>query len=152
MEMRDSPYTLLNLEHPAPVKWSSIFVPAARILDVMLLPYAQWLSKLAATDPHHESSISQTSSEGEVALSVDSEKNPALKIIDFFRVIHDKEEDVDASTAGDLPGAPLKRRVKRLALANALAVSPSLRRECATPLSVRDVESWLKGWDLISVS
>ncbi|KAF8520979.1 acetyl-CoA synthetase-like protein [Gautieria morchelliformis] len=70
VEMRNVDHGHLHLVHPKPVEWSDIFMTAANILQLPLIPYTEWLSRLEAL---HRSGTDH----------IDS--NPALRLLDFFR-------------------------------------------------------------------
>jgi hypothetical protein len=67
-EMLDSPPGVYHLIHPSPVVWTTLLREAARLMDVPLVPYNQWLASLEK----------QASSKA-------SQSNPALRLLDFFR-------------------------------------------------------------------
>lgn len=74
IEMRNSPYDVLHLVHPRPVSWTSLMTAIAKNIGVPLVPFPDWLSAL-------DQSMNNTSiSEVERLL-----RNPALKLIEFFR-------------------------------------------------------------------
>jgi len=141
-EMLDSDALVLHLVHARPVKWSSLFEPAARMLDLHLVSYAEWLEKL-------EGSISEQSSKDAAAES--AEENPALRIIDFFRSSAPASDTATATATNGSGGEEEKNAseamgLKRLSLEKALEVSNTLRT--CSPLAVEDMAKWMKCWKL----
>ncbi|KAF8488261.1 acetyl-CoA synthetase-like protein [Gautieria morchelliformis] len=70
VEMRNADHRYLHLVHPKPVEWSDIFMTAANILQLPLIPYTEWLSRLEALQRSGRDP---------------ADSNPALRLLDFFR-------------------------------------------------------------------
>jgi len=140
MEMLDSDALVLHLVHSHPVQWSSLFDPAARMLGLRLVSYAEWLEKL-------EASVSELSSKD---AAENAEENPALTIIDFFRSSAPASDGNAASNAAsggeEEKNASEAMGLKRLSLEKALGVSTTLKT--CSPLSVEDMAKWMKCWKL----
>jgi len=140
MEMLDTDALVLHLVHSHPVQWSSLFEPAARMLGLRLVSYAEWLAKL-------EGSVSELSSKD---AAENAEENPALTLIDFFRNSAPASEGNTKSNGS--PSREEKNNVseamglRRLSLEKALGVSTTLKT--CLPLSVEDMSKWLKCWKL----
>ena len=82
-QMRDADEPVLHLVHPRGTPWNSFVNPIAARLRVPLVPYQDWLAAM-----EQDLRKVQTS-------EVDTmRKNPALRILDFFRGVrfgHNKE-------------------------------------------------------------
>ena len=76
-QMRRSREPLLHLVHPHPVPWHTLVEPIATQLGVPLVPYAEWLAAL------EQSASATAGSANEVEVMA---KNPALQLIEFFKV------------------------------------------------------------------
>ncbi|KAL5513471.1 hypothetical protein ACEPAH_3870 [Sanghuangporus vaninii] len=124
-ELRNSAAPVLHLAHPHPVSWSSVFQAASQELQLPLVPYNDWFRALTSD----EQSL-------DVMRSVDLlTKNPALRIVDFFRR---PVENMDAH--GETLG------MRPIALHEALKNSVTLRRMQEMPLSDVDVKKWIAAW------
>ncbi|GBE77884.1 acetyl-CoA synthetase-like protein [Sparassis crispa] len=69
---------VLNLVHPRPVPWDSLFAPAAARLGVPLVPYAEWLAKLEAA------AAAKTAGKSASAREV-QQHDTAVTLLEFFR-------------------------------------------------------------------
>lgn len=130
-EMRDAPTGTLHIAHPRPVTWESVFEPLASILDVPLVPYAEWYERL-------QSSLFDSASNTD-ALTID---NPALKLLDFFRVSFEVTETPKAlcSTRDCLGLLP------RVALEKSKMASKTLGDENIAQLGKEDAARWIQHW------
>jgi hypothetical protein len=118
-EMLDSPSGVYHLAHPTPVIWTILMREAARLLNVPLVPYNQWVASL------EKQAVSPTAKT--------SQSNPALRLLDFFRyTAHRKNTDNFLEP--------------ELSLAKTLQESPTLRSTIAKPLKDRDVGKWIAYW------
>lgn len=119
--------TVMHLAHPHPIAWGTLFRQAAHALDVPLVPYSEWVDRLTK-------SAEGLDTEAAVQLT---EKNPALRILDFFQacsVFTDTEEGREAMG------------LRRLALDRACGASATLAGLKGTPLGEQDVRSWIAYW------
>ncbi|OCB92288.1 acetyl-CoA synthetase-like protein [Sanghuangporus baumii] len=124
-ELRNSVAPVLHLAHPHPVPWSSVFQVASQELQLPLVPYNDWFRALTSDDQSLD-----------VIRSVDLlTKNPALRIVDFFRTPVENTE-----AYGEALG------MRSLALNEALNNSVILRRMQEMPLSDVDVKKWIAAW------
>ncbi|KAM5543840.1 hypothetical protein V8D89_002457 [Ganoderma adspersum] len=115
VEMRKSSARTLHLVHPRPVAWKAIIAPISEELDVPLVPYSQWLAaleKCAAEGSRDEVDTMRT--------------NPALRLLDFFRV-----------QSGSNGGARLSS-AKAQQTSEELAQMPELTRD--------DTKRWVAAW------
>lgn len=46
--MRNTDVLVADLVHPTPISWNTVFKRFSELLDVPLVPYAEWLQKLEA--------------------------------------------------------------------------------------------------------
>jgi hypothetical protein len=123
-----NPY--LHLIHPYPTEWSSIFQSIAKTTGHDLVPYSAWLAKLekAAEDPK------------------EAERNPAIKLLDFYRGVVLKNESEGSkkdgtrqeSRSGDAMGFPAMETTR------AVQQSETLRN--LKPLDEEDAQKWLGYW------
>ncbi|ETW76160.1 tridomain enzyme adenylation-thiolation-dehydrogenase [Heterobasidion irregulare TC 32-1] len=111
LDMLGSDRPVLHLVHPKPVDWSLISNTASALLKVPSIPYLEWLSKLERA---HKDSMPDPDA---------LEKNPALKLIDFF--------------------LGMKNSV---VLRTDQAVEVSSRLKAAKALKGDDVEKWVAYW------
>lgn len=121
VEMLDSPPGVYHLAHPSPVSWTIPMQEAARIMNVPLVPYTQWLASL------EKQASSQT---GEYL-----QKNPALRLLDFFKYTMRRR---NTNTENFLE--------PQLSCAKALQESPTLRSMASNPLGTKDVAKWIGYW------
>lgn len=112
-----APY-IAHLAHSHPVPAAALLEPLSRVLGVRLIPFTQWVDLL-------EQSVA----------GGDAEKNPGLKMVDFFKE--------SASDAGSQNAEAFG--VVRMDITNALNGSQVLRED-VKELSVEDVTSWVSYW------
>ncbi|KZT61228.1 acetyl-CoA synthetase-like protein [Calocera cornea HHB12733] len=119
--------TYLHLVHPHPVSWNSMLAPLAAQLDCALVPFSNWLRALSeAAEDHTEVT-----------------RNPAIKLLDFYRRIAESEGALGAQTA-------TSRRAREamgmpdLETEQAEARSETLRT--LKPLGEEDTERWMAYW------
>lgn len=115
----------LHVAHPRGVPFNTLIAPMASSLGVPLVPYPDWLSKLAAA---HKLTQSYSAAELERAQVA----NPALRLFSFFQ---------SARTGPEWE--PLG--VARLDTARAIGVSNVLA-EGAKPLGEENVWKWMNAW------
>jgi hypothetical protein len=113
-----------HIVHPRGVPFNTLIASAASSLNVPLVPYPEWLSRL--TEAHNSQSFS--ASELERA----QEANPALALFSFFQ---------SARVGPDWE--PLG--VARLDTARAVRVSNILAKD-AKPLGEENVRKWMSAW------
>ncbi|KAI9433075.1 acetyl-CoA synthetase-like protein [Lactarius indigo] len=115
----------LHVAHPRGVPFNTLIAPVASALNVPLVPYPDWLSKLAEA---HKASQSYSAAELERAQVA----NPALRLFSFF---------LSARTGPEWE--PIG--VARLDTARAVRVS-SVLAEGARPLGEENVWKWMSAW------
>lgn len=115
--MRHSEDMFLNLAHPNPVGWEDIFGHFSAALNVPMVEYGEWLTRLEQTADDKEAYAN----------------NPALHLLDFFRSVQKSVPSDDKEALG-LP---------RLETDRAVRVAPSLKCE---QLGKEDVDKWLAFW------
>ena len=115
----------LHVAHPRGVPFNSLIAPVASSLGVPLVPYHDWLTKLATA---HKAAQSYSASELERAQAA----NPALCLFSFYQ-----------SARTGPQWEPLG--VARLDTARAIRVS-SVLAEGAKPLGEENVWKWLSAW------
>ena len=113
-----TPY-IAHLAHSRPVQASTVIEPLSKILGISVVPFARWVQIL-------ENSANDSSAE---------EKNPALKIIDFFRERALGSADQNSEAYG----------VVRMDITNALSGSRTLRED-VKEVSVGDATAWVSYW------
>ena len=72
--MRNSPEPILHLVNPNPVPFQLFLKPLAHALNVPLVPYDEWLSRLQ--DSLKDTSLSEVEH---------LKRNPALRLLDYYR-------------------------------------------------------------------
>ncbi|KAH9077806.1 acetyl-CoA synthetase-like protein [Lactarius deliciosus] len=115
----------LHVAHPRGVPFDTLIAPVASSLNVPLVPYSDWLSKLAAA---HKASQTYSAAELERAQA----ENPALRLFSFFQSARTGPEWEPIGTA-------------RLDTARAIRVSNVLA-EGARPLGEENVWKWISAW------
>jgi hypothetical protein len=133
VEMRNSPESMLHLAHPNPVPWNAIFGRIASILNVDLVPYSDWLSRLDSKRLEFEGEATAKRGSGGNA------KRPnAFNLLDIFyrpAVIHS-----DPETEAFLP------RISTEASKRVVPSFGSMRQ-----LNDDDVDRWLTYWKSIGL-
>lgn len=125
MAEANAPY--LHLVHPRPVKWSTIMEPMAKTLDLPIVSYDEWVTRL-------EKSGDGLTADEEVEVM---RLNPALKVIDTFI------QGRATTSSPEAMGLP------QLAVTQAEKVSPSLAAERLPQLTVQDALRWVAYWKSI---
>lgn len=130
IEMRTAPPSKLHLVHPSPTRWNTVCSPIAEDFGLERVPYTTWLARL-------EKSGRGLNAEAEVVMM---RRNPALKILQFFR------DGASSAKAGREDGSdvPEAMGLPHLDVTDAKQAAPSLRT--LPPLSESDVRGWLKFW------
>jgi hypothetical protein len=113
-----------HVVHPRGVPFNVLMAAAASSLNVPLVPYPQWLSRLS--EQHKAQSNSDANLERAQA------RNPALRLFSFFQSVRTGPE-----------WEPLG--VARLDTTHAVRVSKMLA-EVAKPLGEENVRKWLGAW------
>lgn len=119
--MLDSDIPILHLSHPIPTSWMTIIDALSSSLVIPTVPFARWMELLEQS--------AEDSAGGEL-------DNPALRIINFFRVGH---QDLMRGSTRQAMGLPV------LGLDSAKSVSPTLRGDMPA-LDATDVDLWLASW------
>ncbi|KAF8146659.1 male sterility protein-domain-containing protein [Mycena galopus ATCC 62051] len=116
VDMRSTMNETFHLVHPRPTTWRAVMEPLASMLNVPLVPYAEWFARLKSTAGFTLHGPEMRGTSGSLA---------ALKLLDFFQ------------EARSLPRADSHR---------AIQASKTLRSEHLVPLGSADVEKWVKYW------
>jgi hypothetical protein len=115
----------LHIVHPRGVPFQSLIASAASLLNVPLVSYEEWLSKLSS-EAHKSQSLSAAELEKAQAA------NPALRLFSFFQSARIGPEWEPLSVA-------------RLDTARAVRVSRMLAKN-ARPLGEDNVRKWISEW------
>ncbi|TFY80855.1 hypothetical protein EWM64_g3157 [Hericium alpestre] len=121
IEMSKSNEQTLHIAHPRAVPFTSLIGPIAKELGVPLVSWDQWLGTL-------EDSMNDTS----VSLVEQMQRNPALRLIDFYRAVRVGPNWEPVGVA-------------RLGTDKAVSVSETLR-ERAAPLGAENARKWVSAW------
>lgn len=126
IEMRNAPecHSVLHLVHPRPVSWTSLISPIAKALDARQVSYEEWLK-----------SLEQVVSDRSISDVEHMRRNPALRLLDFFRHV-----EMDAER--EPPGAA------RLDTSVAVQVSNALKSTMKS-LGEADALKWVDNWRMI---
>lgn len=124
IDMRNSPYPILNLTHPRPVSWSNIITPVAELLNLPLFPFSDWLARLRG------SAKDTTISEDELI-----KQNPGVMLLDFYR----QEE---TATGGEKEAMGLRT----MDTSKATEVASALDGKRLKELNEEDVKRWVGYW------
>lgn len=103
-EMRNSPEDTLHLVHPKPASWNSIFEYIATTLNVPMLSYSEWFSRLEAAEA--------------------VESNLTLPLFDFYKTINQAYEGPEVAGFPTLSMDAAKRVCPMLADENLKPVGP----------------------------
>ncbi|KAL0958751.1 hypothetical protein HGRIS_014075 [Hohenbuehelia grisea] len=120
VEMRHSSSQFLQLVHPNPRRWTSLFENFGLALNVPMVPYAEWLAALEA--------IPQDQQTGSAA--------DLLRLLDFFQSANKPLPSADAEAFG----------FPRMSTAKAVKEAPSLLAGHLQPLGSYDAYAWLGYW------
>ena len=115
----------LHIVHPRGVPFESLIASAASLLDVPLVPYAEWLSRLSEAHKSHQSLSAAELEKAQAA-------NPALRLFGFFQSARIGPEWEPLSVA-------------RLDTARAVCVSRVLAKG-AKQLGEENVRKWISEW------
>nr|VWP02499.1 M protein type 1 [Ganoderma boninense] len=121
-EMRNSSEPILHLVHPHAVPWRSIITPIAAELGVPLVTYNEWLAALVRT----------AGAEGSSQAVEAMQKNPALRLLDFFR------EGKHVKEGHEPLGLPHLSPEKAKSASETLATMPAI--------SEAEVKAWVAAW------
>ena len=124
VEMRHSLDPIVHLLHPRPVSWHTLLAPIAQELDVPLVPFTEWLSRL-------EGSVAQGSAEGVKTMGL----NAALRLLSLYKA---RGEIVDRTLGVDVMGFATIGTDKAVRVSESLASLPQLDGETAM--------RWLVAW------
>lgn len=124
IEMGESPFQTLHIVHPRGVPYTSLITPIAKQFEVPLVSYHDWVQAL-------ENDLVDTS----ISEVEHLERNPALRLLDFFRAARVGPEWEPVAVA-------------RLSTEKAVQVSETLR-EKAPQLGEENVKKWLSAWRAI---
>lgn len=124
VEMRHSLDPILHLVHPRPVPWHTVVAPIAQGLDVPLVPYAEWVSKL-------ESSVERGSAEEVKAIQL----NPGLRLLSAYKA---HGELTEGMVGGEAMGFVIMGTEKAERVSKSLTRLPQLDAERAM--------MWLAAW------
>ncbi|EIW79977.1 acetyl-CoA synthetase-like protein [Coniophora puteana RWD-64-598 SS2] len=117
---------IVHLIHPKPVPFSSLAAPFASALNVPMVPYKEWLSKLEAL---HD----QASNSAETQSNSDVSNLRALRLVTFFQSLALDKAAGDAMGFAKLDCTQLK-------------ASPVLADVGHEPLGADSVQRWLDYW------
>lgn len=121
--------SIMNLVHPRPATWSSIFSAFASVLNIPLVPYTEWLALLR-----------KSAEDAGDAPDADSlQQNPGLRLLDWYHSAFVHEND-SAYQYADTMGFP------KFDMTNSLRASGTLADEGLPQLGESDVKLWVDYW------
>ncbi|KAH9934282.1 ketoacyl-synt-domain-containing protein [Fomitopsis serialis] len=125
VEFMDSSKKVLHLCHPRPVTWTQVFNYFSLILDLPLVPYSDWITRL----------------ERGLVLSEDASAmrylEHGLRLLDIFRFAADANE----------PRPDVMEKLNHSAdIMHGLEASPTLRDGRISEIGLDDVRSWVNYW------
>lgn len=123
--MLDARGEVFHIVHPKPTPWSDIASAFAKLLDIQVVSYDEWLGALE--DRLIEAGTDHTKVERAF------KEMPALRLMDFFREAK-KKKIVDRR--------PFE--IARVDSMKAQAASPTLRE--MRGVGVADIETWIAFW------
>ena len=122
-----SEYSLINLVHPRPAKWSTISSSFASVLNIPVIPHSEWLARL-----------DQSAEDAGGASDVDNlRRNPGLRLLDWYHSAFAHDNDGPCTDAMGFP---------KFDLTNALAASRALADDGLPRLDIGDVKLWVYYW------
>ena len=112
----------LHLVNPTPSQWDDLFNHTAKKLDVPLIPYPEWFSKLR-----------------EASTTVqNTQAHPALRLLEFYRSLN----QASGPEVGGLP--PCNAEVAR-------AICPVLNEERLKDVKAEEIQRWLDYWESLGL-
>jgi len=111
----------LHIVHPNPVTWDSVFEIFSQELQVPLVSYSTWLSKLKNS-------------------KLGLEELPAKKLLSFFQGVSESSAMMDQ----EVDDASEAMGIMRLDTTKAERISESLRN--AAQITTEDVKRWSRYW------
>lgn len=123
IELRHTSSNFVHLVHPRPVPWDIVIGHITEALQVPLIPYDEWFTRLEAVPRTDE----------------DLHRNPALHLIDFYR---------ESLSTKDSQGVDEKEAMG-LAVFDTTATmtdAPSLGPSHLAQLGKADIEQWISYW------
>lgn len=125
LEFLETTEPILHLQHPRPSTWKDVFGYFADILQLPLVPYPEWFTRLAdSLAPDANSKLQAGQEHG-------------LRLIDIFRLAFDLNE-----ARPDVMG----KLVPRLDMTHALRESATLREGRIDEIRPEDVYNWVNYW------
>lgn len=123
---------IVHLVHPRPVPWASLASVFASMLNVPLVPYSTWLSKL-------ENLVDRKSGSEDVDIEL-LQKVHALRLLPFFKSLSvHKHDNLEAFA------------FPRLLVARAMSLSPLMANPDCPRLVDSDVQAWVGYWRRVSL-
>lgn len=131
IRFRHSPFPIVHLAHPRPVRWTEVIEPVAESLDVDVVPWNDWLAALAA-----RARAQATSSDAQEAKC-----NPATLLLSTYSAYADSMPGDSRPARGkEVLGAVL------LDTRKAARVEPLLAKSRLPQIRRKDVDLWLGYW------
>jgi thioester reductase-like protein len=131
----------IHIVHPRPVPWNDIIRPVSKALNLSLVPYQEWLSRL-------ESSISFQRAENEDEKSKTSPQS-ALRLLHFFRL--GLEEGRKSAVVGHETES--LGMLPKVTFEKGMASCRTLQRiwDSGSQLSSKDARKWIQYWRNVGV-
>ncbi|EGN93606.1 hypothetical protein SERLA73DRAFT_97544 [Serpula lacrymans var. lacrymans S7.3] len=130
VDMRSVANETLHVIHPQPVKWATVLEPLASLLDVPLVPFAEWHARLE----HLHGADSQSNPSKS---SSNDNMSSALKLTDFYRMGLNGGPQSSTESMGLLPKVASKK---------GFHASAALMDNRLVPLGPNDAQMWVKYW------
>ena len=124
VELRNAPLSFINLCNPTPVLWSTLIKHYASSLNVPLVPYNEWYTRLEKTSYQRFSS-------GDAGII---SHNPVYKLVGFYGSLKDQRNEETEAFMGNKFET------------NSVKLTKSLGNINISQLDTRDVERSLAHW------
>ncbi|OCH84204.1 putative polyketide synthase [Obba rivulosa] len=130
VDLRHASDDTLHVVHPHPVGWATIMEPLASMLEVPLVPYVEWLSRLE--------NIAASTTIGAQDRRSDHQSRNALKLVEFYRLgMRNSDQRISTESMGLLP---------EVAFQKAVQASPTLQNPRLPSLQFHDIQRWVEYW------
>ncbi|KAF8585451.1 acetyl-CoA synthetase-like protein [Ramaria rubella] len=124
IELRHTSSQVVHLVHPRPVPWMNVIQHVADTLRLPVIPYGEWLSRLEAMPRTHET----------------LQRNPALHLIDFYRVSAPLKDTEGLASKEAMGMATYETKI-------AAVEALSLSSKSLPQLGKEDVACWIEYWN-----
>lgn len=120
---------VLHVLHPRPTAWNKLMNSFSRHLNIPTVPYVEWFSALEEAQR-----ALQANSGDSAAVEKTLRENPALRLVEFFRVGKEHENDGNCEPPG----------LTKISCKKMSSISESFSN--AKNMSEENVRRWVSAW------